>query len=143
MANEITGKTGCAVIGNGTNTATLNITGWSVDPNAMEHRTDNTGGNGFSDRVTSIRDCKFTITANYDAVANIFDGPPAVREGTTLSGVKLYLQGTNGAYWDFPVAKVLGIPMESKVDDLTKYTLNCANKGTFTAPSGTMTASVS
>lgn len=143
MANELTGKTGSCTITSGTNPATvLNITGWSVDPKATEHRTDNTGGSGFSDRITGIRDCTFTIEANYDAAANLFDDSPGIREGSTITTVKLYLQGTNNAYWSFPSAKVLGIPMTSKVDDLTKYTINCANKGTFSAPTGTFTASL-
>lgn len=143
MANEITGKTGLATLLSGTNTHTLNITGWSVDPTALEHRTDNTGGSGYSDRVTSILDCKFTINANIDAGDNLFDSPPAIIAGATLSTVKLYYQGTNSGYFSFPSAKVLGVPVESKVDDLTKWTINCANKGTFSYPTGTFTASVS
>jgi hypothetical protein len=141
MANEITGKTGLATVAQGTNTHTLNITGWSVTPNAMEHRTDNTGGNGYSDRVTSILDCKFTINANIDSQDNLFDTPTIVA-GANLIGLKLYLQGTNSGFFSIPLAKVTETPIESKVDDLTKWTITGANKGTFSYPTGTFTASV-
>ena len=142
MANEVTGKTGLVTVANGTTTTTLNVTGWSVSPSAMEHRTDNTGGSGFSDRISSIIDCKFTVEANYDSVANVFVGPPVITAGATLTDVKLYMQGTNSGYFYFPSAKVLEVPLASKVDDLTKYTINGANKGTFSYPTGTFTASL-
>lgn len=134
---EFTGKEGSAMVGS----TVLEITGWSASPVASEHRTDDTGTAGYSDRVTGIRDCKFTIEINIDLATNLFD-TPAIVPGATLSSVKLFYQGTTGAHFDFPSAKVLETPVTSKVDDLTKMTITCANKGAFTMPTGTAVANV-
>jgi hypothetical protein len=130
------------VVTTGTNTQTLCINGWEVNPDAAEHRTDNTCDGGYSSRITGIHNCTFTITLPFDSTSNPLDSPPNLKYGQQINGVKLFLNGTASAFWSFPTARVTATPMASRVGDLTTITINGANNGTFSAPAGTFSASL-
>ncbi len=119
------------------NGTTIHSGGWTVEPTGEELRTDNTADAGFSNRITGTQDLKVTVEMFWDASANPLDGPPSLAVGQVLTTVKLFLQGTGGPFWLLPSAIILSTPMESKVGGLGKITFNIANKGTYTAPTGT------
>ena len=117
--------------------------GWTVDPQAAESRTDNTSDNGYSNRIVNMKDCKFTLEFDWDVSENLMSATPNLAIGTVLTNVKLFLDeaGSSTCYWSFPSAIVLSTPMQSKVGDTIKWTVNCANKGAFSPPSGTFVPS--
>jgi hypothetical protein len=139
MADFFTGISGFAYVG--TASSRVNVTGWEVSPEAAEHRTDDTASNGYATRILGIRNCTFSMTCNFDAANNYLESPESLGIGQTVNQVKLYLNGTAGTFWSFPTARVISTPMSSRVGDVTTVTINCANDGTFTAPTGTFTAS--
>lgn len=145
MARDyFSGALGSAQSVSGTNSAVTHaIDGWEVNPDAAEHRSDNTGDAGYSNRITGIHNCTFTITLSFDASSNPLDQPVNFKSGQDLNAVKLFLNGTSGAFWLFPTARVLATPMASRVGDgPTKITVNLGNKGTFSTPTGTFSASL-
>lgn len=117
--------------------------GWSIDPTAAEHRTDNTCDNGFSSRITGILDCTFSISQDWDADNNPMDDPPGLYAGAVLADVNLILDSaaTTPPKWFFTEAVVLGTPMTNMVDALCHVDFNCANNGPFTRPTGSFTPS--
>lgn len=116
--------------------------GWSVSPDAADLRTDNTGDQGFANRIAGVRNCSFTINFDWDASANLMDDPPALKIGSVLTGVKLHLDfDAGGPFWSFPKAQVLTTPMTAAVGTVESFTVNCANKGPFAAPVGEFTPS--
>lgn len=132
QTNYFVGKDGKATVAG----VDVNVEGWSVDPTADEHDVTSTRTAGFGGVITGVKRCKGVLTMSFDAAANPLDNPPALAIGTTVTSVKLYLNGTSNPYWDLPIIKVTGNPMESKVADVTKITINWTADGTFTDPTG-------
>lgn len=133
--NFFTGKNGHAAIG----ATVLKITGWNCDDNADRHDVTNTSSGGHGNIITGVKRCPFTIEMNWDAAANPLDSPPSLGAGSTLSQVKLFLDGATSPFYLFPVAKVLGTPVASTVGDVTKITCNCESDGPYTRPTGNFT----
>lgn len=127
----------------GVNAIVYNGKGWSVDPQGSETRVDNTSDNGYSDRIVSIKDCKFTLDFEWDTSVNLMSAAPTLVIGTVLTNVYLYLDyaGSTTVAWYLPKAIVLTTPMTAKVGDAIKWTVTGANKGTFSPPSGSFTPS--
>lgn len=130
--NFFSGKNGKVTV-NGTE---LLITGWKVEPEAERHDVTHTGSSGFGNIITSIKRAKFTIEMNWNAQQNPLDDPPNLVEGATITNVKCYLDGLTSPFWLFSSAKVLTNPVESKVGDVTKITVNCESDGSYTRPTG-------
>lgn len=115
--------------------------GWSVEPAGQEVRTDNTSTNGYSDRIVAMKDIKATLEFDWDASDNLMDSP-SFAIGQVLTNLYLYLDKVaTGPYWLLPSAIVLTTPMQAKVGDAIKWTVTVANKGAFTAPTGSFTPS--
>lgn len=117
----------------------INGDGWSVDPTAERQDVTSTRTGGYRGVITGIRGATFTMTLSWDAAANPMDNPPSLKAGTTLTNVKLYLNDVTSPFWSFPIAKVLGTPMETKVGDTLKLTVNCESDGPFVEPTGNFT----
>jgi hypothetical protein len=114
--------------------------GWSIDPKVEEHRTDNTGGQGFSDRIGGINDCTFVIETDWDADANPMDDPPGLRAGNVLTNLRLHFdEEAASPYWSFPKAIILGTPVNCMIDAVCHITANGANKGIYYRPTGDFT----
>lgn len=110
--------------------------GWSVDSSPAELRTDNTAGGGCSDRIIGTKDIKATIDMSWDASRNPFDTPIAFAAGTILTNLKLYLNGPTSPFYLLPKAIVLKDSVAAKVGELIKVSVDIANKGAFTRPTG-------
>jgi hypothetical protein len=115
--------------------------GWQVDDNPTELRTDNTAGQGCSDRIIGSKDCVVTLEQNFDASANPFDTPYGFKTGTLLTNLKLYLNGPGTPFWLLPSAIVLSNSNVAKTNQKVTVTTKIGNKGTFTYPTGTWTPS--
>lgn len=113
--------------------------GWNIDNDGEEKRTDSTAGNGYSDREVTMRDLKATIDGDWDASQNLLDDPPKFVVGQILTNVKLFLNGSTSPFWSLPSAIVLKVGNNAQVGDIVKYTINIANKGAFSPPTGTFT----
>jgi hypothetical protein len=130
-----TGNDGDATF-NGTE---LYITGWSVDNEAEEHDTTNTGGSGYGDLITGTKRLTATVDLNWDASINPMDNPPNLVAGATITTTKLYLDGKSSPYWLLPSAKVTRVNATSRVGSVTTFSVTIRSKGTFTPPTGTFT----
>jgi hypothetical protein len=133
--NYFVGKHGKALVGS----TDCNVEGWSVDHDADRIDVTSTRTAGYRGVITGVQGSTFTLTLSWDAAANPLDSPPALKAGTTLSTVKLYLNTVTSPYWSYPTAKVLKTSNESKVDTKTTITVSCEADGTFTPPTGNFT----
>jgi hypothetical protein len=133
--NYFTGKLGKVTV----NATDINVEGWSVEPTVDEHDVTSTRTSGYGAVIPGIKRLKFTLNLKWDAAANPLDNPPNLRAGGTITTVKLYLNDTTSPFWSIPTAIVTGTPMEVKVADDVKITINCTADGTFTAPTGNFT----
>jgi hypothetical protein len=133
--NYYTGKLGKVTV----NATDINVQGWSVDPTVDEHDVTSTRTGGYGGVIAGIKRLKFTVTLNWDAAANPLDNPPNLGAGSVVSTIKLYLNDTTSPFWSIPSAVVTGTPMEVKVNDDVKITINCTADGTFSKPTGNFT----
>lgn len=131
MATFHSGKGGTATV-NGTELA---VTDWSVDPSTEIARFRNSKTGNFTKKETTFKEATLTITVDYDFDANPFSSLPL---GTTVTNVKLYLQGGgaggSGGFWDFPSAIVVSTPQSVAVNGNIQTSFNLENDGTFSAP---------
>jgi hypothetical protein len=133
--NYFVGKDGKATV-NGTD---INVEGWSVSTAADRVDVTSTRTAGYRGIITGIKGLTFSLTLKWDAAANPLDNPPSLVPGTTLSTVRLYLNGTSSPYWSITSAKVLSVTNGSTVADATGLTVECEADGSFTAPTGNFT----
>ncbi len=115
--------------------------GWTVEESPTELRTDNTAGAGFSDRIIGSKDINVTIEQNWDASANPLDTPINLYPGSVLTNLKLFLNGASSPFWLLPSALVLSVSNPAKVNEKVTLSIKIGNKGTFTRPTGSFTAS--
>lgn len=117
-------------------TATINgvelaVMSWNVAPVVELARFRNSKTAGFTKKEATWKDATFTITVEYDFLANPFAVLPAA---TTVTNVKLYLRGTSGPYWLFPSAIVVGDPQSVDVDGKIGTSFSLEADGTFARP---------
>lgn len=113
---------------------------WDVKMSVGDIDVTNFEGAGYSDVIAGIKSAQVTIEVDIDGALNPFDTAPspAMTPGTTLSTVKLYLNDTTAGFWSFPSCLVMDCsnPMDVKAGATCTFTLK--NKGTFSAPTGTL-----
>lgn len=124
----------------GAGAATVTAKAWNVEPDADELDVSNFEGAGYSDVIAGLINARITIELDLDgqAGANIWDTPPTLRPGTTLSTVRLYVNDTTGPSWLFSSALVLASPNNMNVKEAAKATIRLRAKGSFSYPTGTM-----
>ena len=136
IANYLAGITATATL-NGTE---LSVTGWSVTPNAtiLEFINSKTGLHPVL--MSTIMRLRFTLGFDYDTNNQPFAAPLSIVVGSTLTNVKLFLDGTGGSnFWNIPSALVASTPQSVAREGKIHTSIECAASGQFAAPAGAMT----
>jgi hypothetical protein len=107
---------------------------WNVNPTAEELDITNFEGAGFADRISGIVDAEITVDADWDSAASNFANPPNIVTGQTLLNVKLFLNDTTGAFWNFPSVLVTTTPVTAEVRGKVEVSFTAKSKGIFTYP---------
>jgi hypothetical protein len=130
------GKDGAATLASGTNTISLPITGWSVDPTTEIVRFRNSKTGNYSVKEGTFLDCTFSITIDHDFDENPFASPVSLAPGLLLTDVNLFLNGgTNGtSFWDFPEAITVGTPQTLEIEGKIVTTINAEASGAWNPP---------
>lgn len=110
---------------------------WEVTPQTDPADTSNFEGEGFTDRIGTLKDVEVTITGFFDVGQNDYDNPPLIVPGNDNSNLALFLRETDGPYWYFPKFLVVSHPLVANVRDALRLTgLRIQNRGVFYFPSG-------
>jgi hypothetical protein len=111
---------------------------WTVTPRVDPLDITNFEGEGFADWLGGIKECEFTIEADYDTANDPFFDPPDIVAGAIIGPVLLYTDDIPSDHWNFAKALVVETPMTAAVRELITITLTCKAKGTFTEPGVTI-----
>jgi hypothetical protein len=100
----------------------------------VKFRTSRTGN--FTLKEQTFYDADVTAKIEWDFSANPFlgtNGALSMLQGGTVAA-RLYLNGTSGAYWDFPQAWVQSNPQTIEIEGKIQTTVNLTANGAFVEP---------
>lgn len=133
--NPRSGISGTATV-NGTE---LPITDWSVNPSATILQFVNSLTGKHAKKASTFEDATFSFSFDWDDSNNPFAAPLTIVQGSTITNVKLLLDGPSGSlYWNFPSAIVVSTPQSMQRAGKITTSVNCTADGTFAAPGGTL-----
>lgn len=107
---------------------------WTVSPRVDPLDITNFEGEGFADWLGGIKECEFTIEADYDSLNDPFQDPPDLVAGSIIGPVLLYTDDIPSDHWNFPNVLVVETPMTAAVRELIGITITCKAKGAFMEP---------
>ena len=100
----------------------------------VKFKTSKTGA--FTLKEQTFYDADLTVKLEWDFAANPFlpaNGALSMLGGGTVAA-RLYLNGTSGAYWDFPQAWIKGNPQRIEIEGKIQTTVNLTANGAFVEP---------
>jgi len=126
------GKSGTATV-NGNEVPLID---WSANSSAEIVKFINSKTSNYPLREATFRDFSGSFGIDFDFDNNPFGSPLSITAGTTLTNVKLFLNGTAGIYWGCASAVVSDTPQQLSVEGKIVTRINFVTSGTVTAPGG-------
>jgi len=115
-------------------TSVLTAKKWSVTPKTDALDITNFEGVGYGDYIGGIIDADISIEFDWDSAADSYANPPNLAPTAIVGPVKLYVNTTASAFWNFPLALVVEAPQNAEVRGLITGSVTMKSKGTYTAP---------
>lgn len=107
---------------------------WAVTPKVDALEITNFESGGFADWIPGITECDCVIDFDWDSANDEFLNPPNLTPGAIGGRFRLFTNGTNSAFWDFPNTLIVDTPQTAEVRGLVTGTLSFKSKGTFIPP---------
>lgn len=130
MSQSVRAATGTKVELNG---VTLTASEWECDfdPNLADATSFTDGG--FTDKVSTAHECKFSVRGFWDFTNHPHSTPPNIVEGASVANLKFYLAPPAAdPTYIFPLIIVDHVRVNAVVRDALKLDFDGYNRGTFT-----------
>lgn len=94
---------------------------------------------GYHECIGGVRKVTVQMDGDFNAAENMFDSPPLITDGDTISLVRLYLNGTDGPYWSIPTLLVRSVSNSAEVRGTVTFSISGTGSGVFVLPTGAAT----